>query len=141
MTISLCVSGGILFYHTRGWLGESVYYCKTNNIFFLCKTNMLQSHWKNFIFIVCADIGTFFQYIRKRQMVVRKTQNIQWDIYFMHTNTTSCVVLLHGRPNIIQFKIFFFLFFTKLFSDQWFLWAWKHGKKSLFEHSWTQDIV
>ena len=59
----------------------------------------------------------------------------------MHINTTICVVLLHGKLNNIIIQDWFILFerISFLISDLYLV--ENMPKKSLFEHTWTHDVV
>ena len=63
------------------------------------------------------------------------------EIYFMHINTTICVVLLHGKLDniIIQHRGILFQHISFLISD--FYGVENMSKKSFFEHTWAQDVV
>ena len=59
----------------------------------------------------------------------------------MHINTTICVVFLPGKLNntIIQDWVILFQHISFLISD--FYEVQNMPKKSLFEHTWTQDVM
>ena len=64
------------------------------------------------------------------------------EISFRHRNTTSCVVLLHGRLNNIHIKDWVILFQHNSFPISDFYEVENiQQQKSLFEHTRIQEMV